>query len=231
MRHLCGVLGLFLASAPAWGGASPPLPIGGQFQVNSYTTNGQYRPAVSLSAAGDFVVIWDSAGSAGGDTSSSSIQGQRYAVGGAPLGGQFQVNAYSTGNQRLPAIALSAGGDFVVAWQSYGSSGGDTSSYSIQGQRYAVGGAPLGGQFQVNTYTTNGQRYPAVGLSAGGEFVVAWQSAGSGGGDTSSYSVQGQRYAAGGAASGAQFQVNTYATSSQSFPAVSLSAGGDFVVA
>jgi hypothetical protein len=32
--------------------------------------------------------------------------------------------------------AQAADGDFVVVWASYGSSGTDTSNYSIQGQRY-----------------------------------------------------------------------------------------------
>ena len=77
---------------------------------------------------------------------------------------------------------------------SLGSSGGDTSSYSVQGQRYAAGGAALGGQFQVNTYTTAGQYFPAVASDAEGDFVVVWQSDGSSGGDTSYTSVQGQRF-------------------------------------
>ena len=59
---------------------------------------------------------------------SFSVQGQRYAVGGAALGGQFQVNTYSTSNQFLPSVASDAEGNFVVAWTSLGSSGGDTST-------------------------------------------------------------------------------------------------------
>ena len=65
------------------------------------------------------------------------------------------------------------GGDFVVVWQSYGSSGGDTSYSSVQGQRYAAGGAALGGEFQVNAYTTSTQRYPSVGRMPRG---ISWWS-------------------------------------------------------
>lgn len=93
------------------------------------------------------MVVWCSGGSSGGDTSSSSIQGQRYAAGGAALGGQFQVNSYTTSYQRYPAVALSANGDFVVVWESDGSIGGDTSGYSIQGQRYLVTGELRGKVF------------------------------------------------------------------------------------
>mgnify|MGYP003493377137 CR=1 FL=1 len=49
--------------------------------------------------------------------------------------------------------------------------GGDSSDNSIQGQRYASGGAAQGGQFQVNTYTTSSQYLPAVSLAADGAFV------------------------------------------------------------
>ena len=210
----------------AAGGAA----LGGEFQVNTYTTSNQQYPSVASDAEGDFVVSWHSDGSSGGDTSLYSVQGQRYAAGGTLLGGQFQVNTYTTSDQRYLSVASDAEGNFVVVWQSTGSSGGDASSTSVQGQRYAAGGALLGGQFQVNTYTTNDQRYPSVASDAEGDFVVVWQSNGSSGGDTSSTSVQGQRYAAGGAPLGGQFQVNTYATSGQFFSSVASDAEGDFVV-
>ena len=205
--------------------------LGGEFQVNAYTTNFQQMPALALDADGDSVVVWESNGSSGGDTSFTSIQGQRYAADGATLGGEFEVNAETTSFQLLAAVAMTAGGDFVVVWQSYASSGSDSPSYSIQGQRFAAAGVPLGGQFQVNTYITSQQTSPAVALDADGDFVVVWQSDGSSGGDTSLYSIQGQRFAADGAPLGGEFQVNSYTTSTQNFPAVALAADGDFVVA
>jgi len=54
-------------------------------------------------------------------------------------GGEFQVNTYTTSYQENPAVALDAAGDFVVVWGSDGSSGTDSSSYSIQGQRCQFG--------------------------------------------------------------------------------------------
>src|SRR5687767_9530204 len=38
-----------------------------------------------------------------------------------PIGSQFQVNTYTTNWQNLPAVAMDGDGDFVVAWNSYGS--------------------------------------------------------------------------------------------------------------
>ncbi|MGB5400218.1 MAG: hypothetical protein WBO71_08385, partial [Thermoanaerobaculia bacterium] len=127
-------------------------------------------------------------------TSDWSIQGQRYDSGGAPVGGEFQVNAYTTSSQLNPSVAVEPQGDFVVVWTSYGSYGTDSSGESIQGQRYDSGGAPMGGQFQVNAYTTTSQRRPAVAVGADGDFVVVWDSGGSFGTDNSSRSIQGQRF-------------------------------------
>ncbi|MBP9146485.1 MAG: hypothetical protein KBI44_18540 [Thermoanaerobaculia bacterium] len=230
MRSRCRRLGfLLLVAAPVWA-QSPPLPVGGQFQVNTYTTGFQGYPSVASDAEGGFVVVWDS-DSSSGDTSYSSVHGQRYAAGGAALGGQFQINTYTSGTQFSASISSNAEGDFVVVWSSDGSSGGDTSNSSVQGQRYTADGAALGGQFQVNTYTTSIQFNPSVASDAEGDFVVVWASYGSSGGDTSYGSVQGQRFAAGGAALGGEFQVNTFTTSRQQYPSVASAADGDFVVA
>ena len=76
-------------------------------------------------------------------------------------------------------MAAAADGDFVVVWDSYGSSGTDTSSISVQGQRYASDGSAQGAQFQINTYTTAVQDSPCVAAAADGDFIVVWNSMGS----------------------------------------------------
>jgi hypothetical protein len=185
---------------------------------------------VAASPSGDFVVAWDSNGSAGTDTAYRSIQGQRYASDGTPQGEQFQVNTYSTNYQRFPSVAADAGGEFVVVWHGFGSYGTDQDGYSVHGQRYASDGSAQGAEFQVNTYTTLFQSNASVAAIADGAFVVVWQSYGSYGTDTSSFSVQGQRYASDGSAQGAEFQVNSYTTSDQGNPSVAREADGDFEV-
>ncbi len=211
--------------------ASSGAPIGVEFQVNSYTTSGQSYAAVASDAAGNFVVVWQSYGSAGDDSSDWSVQGQRYASSGAEIGGQFQVNSYTTNVQHSPAVASDANGNFVVAWASWGSNGTDKDFYSVQGQRYASNGDAIGDEFQVNSYTTNVQHSPAVASDATGNFVVAWKSKGSNGTDYDACSVQGQRYASNGAEIGDEFQVNSYTTGGQYAPAVASDATGNFVVA
>lgn len=211
--------------------AANGTPLGAQFQVNTYMTDHQRYPSVAVDGAGNFVVAWESEGSFGSDQSSTSIQAQRYDVSGAPLGGEFQVNSYTTNYQRNPSVAADNAGSFVVAWASYGSSGSDQSAHCVQAQRYDANGAPLGGQFQVNTYTTVEQGYPSVAMNGAGNFVVAWQSYGSGGSDQSEWSIQAQRYSANGAPVGGEFQVNTYTTNYQRFPSLAVDAAGNFVVA
>jgi hypothetical protein len=203
---------------------------GSQFQVNTYTTDSQGHPAVAMDSDGNFVVVWDSFGSDGGDTSFFSIQAQRYDSVGAMQGNQFQVNTYTTNHQFRPAVSLDSDGDFVVVWESVGSYGSDTSSISVQGQRFNSVGAAQGSQFQVNSYTTDAQIIPAVSLDSDGDFVVAWQSYGSYDTDNN-FSIQGQRYNSAGTAQSGEFQVNSYTTDYQGSPAVSLDSDGDFVVA
>ncbi|HZM17625.1 MAG TPA: hypothetical protein VFE28_16645, partial [Candidatus Krumholzibacteria bacterium] len=205
-------------------------PLGSQFQVNTFETNTQWRPSIACDPAGNFVVTWESTGSSGTDNSSTSIQGQRYAANGTPLGGEFQVNTYFLSDQQRPAIAADAAGNFIIVWTSLGSVGNDISDTSIQGQRYATDGSPVGGQFQVNTHTVSTQNKSAVAYDGSGNFVAAWESNSSQGSDNSMYSVHGRRYAANGTALGSQFQANTFILNNQSSPCVVVEPSGSFII-
>jgi hypothetical protein len=68
---------------------------------------------------------------------SQSIQAQRYASNGSTLGGEFQVNTVVSDYQYTPSVAAH-NGKFVVAWSGVGTLGTDTSSLSLQGQRYSL---------------------------------------------------------------------------------------------
>ena len=156
---------------------SAGTPLGPEFQVNTYTTGQQIRPAIARDALGDFVVVWEDSYN-GHDGSSSGIFGQRFDGSGMPIGGEFQVNTYTTSEQVDPSVATDDLGNFVVAWQrGYYGDTGDGSGSGIFGQHFSTGGVPLGFEFQVNTYTTSYQHQPRVGAAAGGDFVVAWEGA------------------------------------------------------
>src|SRR5439155_1490486 len=160
-----------------------------EFRVNTVTTGSQLRPAVGMSAAGDFVIVWDT-----GDGSGTGIAAQRYSAAGVPQGGEFRVNTLIAGNQYAPAVAMDAAGDFVVAWQS-GSVGvsQDGSGLGVFAQRYSAAGVAQGPEFRVNTFTTGDQNFPAIAIDAAGDFVVAWSSYNQ---DGSDYGVYHKRYSA-----------------------------------
>ncbi|MGH7342160.1 MAG: hypothetical protein ACREKH_16845, partial [Candidatus Rokuibacteriota bacterium] len=195
------------------------LPLGGEFLVNSYTTGLQFAPAAMSDAAGRFVVVWGSAGSSETDLHGTSIQARRFDAGGTPVGGQFQVNSYTTGNQYQPAIAVDDSGDFVVAWTSEDGTN-DAYAVSTQAQRFDAGGSAMGAQIQVSFPTADNQRRPQVAREPGGGFVVVWESDGSLGPDVVGTSIQGHRYDASGVPVGSQFQVNSYRNLDQRRPAV-----------
>jgi hypothetical protein len=209
------------------------LPIGPEFQVNTYTTGTQRLPRVATRPGGGFVVVWESAsyyGSQDGD--GSGVFGRRFDAAGTPLGDEFQVNSYTTGYQRSPAVAADPGGGFVVAWQSGAYfAGQDGDRDGVFAQRFDAAGAPMGAEFQVNTYTTGGQVAPAVAIDGGGNFTVVWTSSTYGiGEDGDRAGIFGQHFAATGDPLGEQFQVNTYTTGPQFAPRIAASPTGEFVV-
>jgi len=140
-----------------------------------------------------------------------------------PIGSEFQVNTYTTGDQDYPAVATGAAG-FVVVWQSAGQDG---SFAGVFGQRFADTGARIGSEFQVNAFTTGSQAVPVVSSDPAGNFVVLWQSPAR---DGSRTAVIGRRYASTGAPVGSEFQVNTYTTNYQQDVAVAADSAGGFVV-
>ncbi|MEN0049100.1 MAG: T9SS type A sorting domain-containing protein [Bacteroidota bacterium] len=196
-------------------------PNGGEFRVNTFTTGDQDDPSVAMNSDGDFIVVWESAGQ---DGSNNGVYAQGYNNAGAPIGGEFRINTFTTGNQDDPSVAVDNNGDFVVVWESAGQDGSDDGIY---GQRYNSNGAALGGEFQVNTYTTDNQTDPSVATDQDGSFVVVWESDGQDGSDSGIY---GQRYNNDGTLNGEEFQVNTYTNDGQINPSIATDGNGDFIV-
>jgi hypothetical protein len=195
---------------------------GGEFQVNSHTTDAQTSPSVAMAGTGNFVVVWRSDlqdGSAGG------IFGQRYDASGVPQGSEFQVSSYTTENQYVPDVAMDADGDFVVVWNSYGQDG---EGEGVFGQRYDASGVPQGGEFRLNSYTTGRQMVPFVDMDAGGNFVVGWSGESH---DGSEWGALVRVFDASGTPSGGEFLVNSYTTGIQAYPSPAYGANGTFVVA
>jgi hypothetical protein len=221
LKNPLPALVLSLVSASA---AQAQLAAGPEFHVNTYTTDGQYSPAVASDGSGNFVVVWTS--QAGQDGDLTGVFGQRYNAAGVPQGPEFRVNTYTTQQQLAPAIASDANGNFVVAWASYQDPDAAYFTLGIYAQRFDAQGAPLGGEFRVNTYTSHNQHTVAVGMDASGNFVVTWES------DFQADQIDlfGQRFDAAGVPQGSEFQVNTYTTGFQQVPSVAVVPAGNFLV-
>ena len=209
--------------------SSDGSPLGDDFQVNSYTTGPQTNARVAMDSEGDFVIVWQSDGSGGTDPG-ASLQGQRFASDGSSVGGEFQVNEWTTGYDRLPDIAVDSTGRFVVVWSGPIALGTDDDGYSVQARRFASDGSPVAGQFQVNTYTTSDQAFPTVAYQENGDFVVVWNSYGSVAYPNQA-GARGQRFTSDGGALGASFQINVPNASYQLLPSLAVAPGGDFTVA
>ena len=68
----------------------------------------QLRPDAVALKDGGFVAVWESVGQ---DGDLEGIFGQRYDASGAPIGGEFRINAKPSGSQRSPSVAaLNDGG-------------------------------------------------------------------------------------------------------------------------
>lgn len=161
------------------------VPQGSEFRVNTFTPGSQTLPHAAMDPNGNFVITWESNLQ---DGSSWGIYAQRFSAAGMPLGSEFRVNTYTNNSQFMPSVACDSAGRFVITWCSDGQDG---SGQGIFAQRYDATGAPIDGEFQVNTYTPLNQRVPAVATDPAGDFVIAWNSYGQ---DGSGYGFYAQRY-------------------------------------
>jgi hypothetical protein len=194
-------------------------PQGTEFTVNSFTLGYQDTPAVAMSPAGDFVVLWMSQSQ---DGDGDGVFGRRFSSLGVAQASEFRVNTSTTGDQFSPQLAMHTDGSFVAVW-----TGLDGSEHGAFARRYDANGQPRGAEFQVNSYTTGRQIVPSVALDPAGDFVVAW-----GSGPPGYYDVIARFFDAAGRPRSAAFQVNSFTTGHQRLPAVAALPGAlTFVVA
>lgn len=201
--------------------------------VNTTTIGSQNNPSVAMDAAGNFVVVWQSALE---DGSGTGIYARRYNASQknwAPEGA-FLVNTTTAGNQSLPKIAMDAVGNFAIVWQStdgVNSSNGSTST-GIFGRCYSANGVALGTVFQINTVSDYNQFSPVIAMNATGQFVVGWVSDHGvtiNAADTEK-SIFARWYNASGVPLGStEMLVNVYTKDAQEHPSVGIDSKGNFV--
>lgn len=177
------------------------LPAGFPIEVNTNTSGRQSVAAAAMHQDGSFVVVWHShVDSFPFDI--ETIRLRRFAANGSPLDSEVQVNTYTTGGRKNPAVAMASDGGFIVVWDSAGSAGTDGSSTSIQARRYSAAGEAVGAEFQVNSVTTGPQTDPDVAITADDGFLVVWTST------PDLYSrIRGQRFGSDGSTSEPELEV------------------------
>ncbi len=170
----------FLSSSNIW--------LAGDVLVNTFSRNAQVNPVVATLGGSNAVVAWASFNQA----SSNSLQdvyAQVLSATGQKIGGEFQVNQFTSFNQRNPAVAALSDGRFVVTWISeqqrvapvlmpmaIGPASTTLSlsaSVDVYARIFTAGGQPATDEFPVNT-ALNPCSAPSVAAGSDGGFVVAW---------------------------------------------------------
>ena len=137
------------------------VPVGGEFQVNSYTTGRQEYQKIDCGGDGSFVVAWQGATTDNPGVFNTAFVA-RYDGSGMKLGTDFEFPTGMCATSRSRSkVCRDTSGDVVAVWQEAG----------IRGQRFDSSGSVLGTELQVS----GGGSYPDVGCANDGDFVVIWQ--------------------------------------------------------
>ena len=211
MRALLTAVVLVAAGAHSWA----QVPAGGEFQVNTYTTERQIGPWPAIDADGNFVIVWD--GRQQGGTGPGGF-GQRYAADGVPIGTEFRANA--AGAVDRTRAVFGSHGSFLLTWARSVA----PDPFDVYARLFLADGTPAGPEFRVNLVTADYQYRPAATSLSNGDFVVAWNNFANPDG-----TIVARRIDRGGAPVGAEFQVSQLPGQTH-FPTVASWPGGFVVV-
>jgi hypothetical protein len=229
-------------------------------QVNTYTADQQVDPAVAALPDGSAIITWSSYGE-NGSGSMWGVYARRLTAAGtvkkADNGGstkQFLVTQYTSFNQRNPAVAALAGGNYVIAWvseQERSAGSVDVYSRSITATNSTVGPA-FGAGGSVDVYAriftaagvpvtdeilldsgTNLCSSPALAALNDGGFTAVWAEK-----DSlvlsNGWDIWGRAFSASGSpeegSEGGEFRINTYLYGDQYQPKIAAGPSGSLVV-
>lgn len=155
-----------------------------EFLVNT-NINPCANPSVAVAADGSFMVAWTERNLANlaDDLDVFARTFSSTGVGGTLL----RVNTHVYGDQYAPRISV-IGGDYLVVWTSLGQDG---SREGVFGQFVHENGAPVRGEFRMNTTTLNQQMQPVVASDGVDQFLAVWTSYA---GASSGFDLFAQRY-------------------------------------
>lgn len=196
-------------------------PVGDEFQINVFTDGDQEDLDIAVDGAGNFVVVWESAGQ---DGSLDGVFGRRLDTDGQPVGGEFAVNTFVPGDQDNPNVAVRSDGTFVVVWEDNTQFDDD----SIWGRFFDSSGVPTTAPFQAET-ATGIQFLPRVAFDGAGHAVIVWE--GEESGDPFQADVYYRVFDDAGQPLADQDVVPMLDEGNQTLPVVAFGSGGEGVVA
>jgi hypothetical protein len=202
----------------------------GDIRVNTYTADQQIEPAVAAMPDGSAIITWQSYGE---DGSMWGVYARRLNPNGTPMvvkkgagTKQFLVNQYTTYNQRNPAVAVLANGNYVITWISEQERA--PGSIDVYARIFNSEDVPVTDEIPINS----GSNYcatPAVAPLNDGGFTVVWAQK-----DlavpTNSWDIWGRAFSASGSPEVADFTINTYLYGDQYGPKIAAGPAGSLVV-
>jgi hypothetical protein len=204
----------------------------GDIQVNTYTADQQVAPAVAALPDGSAIVTWASYGE-NGSGNMWGVYAHRLTAAGKAIKAdndgstkQFCVTQYTAYNQRKPAVATLAGGNYVIAWVSEQER--SFNSVDIYARIFSPAGVPVTDEIAVNSGTSACDA-PAVARLNDGGFTVVWAER-----DavvvTNGWDVWGRAFSASGSPEVSDFRINTYLYGDQYAPKIAAGPSGSLVV-
>ena len=202
---------------------STGAPLTDDLIANTFKDNNQQNPVAYFlpDNLNRFIIVWESYGQDSTDQS-SGIFAQMFAINGAKIGKEFQVNTITTGDQIQPAVAGEPNGNFVISW---------TDSNNIFIRRFGSNMKPIGEEFLgMPNDDTKEQSHSSLTFFANGDFGVVYQS-NSDNIDGDGFGIRLVRFDFNGAQVGFSWVINRYYKSDQTKPQiVSLPTGGFMVI-
>ena len=199
-------------------------------RLNTRIADAQMNPSVAALPDGGAITTWQS----------YNQDGSMWGVFARKLTGagkfatprEFQVNQFSAYNQKEPAVATLANGDFVIVWVSEQEK--SATSVGVYGRIFTSAGvadatAQEGNEFEINT-GTDVCGSPSVAPNSDGGFTVVWNQKDSVE-PTNSWDIWGRQFSASGSPETAQsYRINTYLYGDQYAPKIASGPTGSMVV-
>lgn len=193
-------------------------------RLNAYITDQQIDPDVAALPDGSAIVTWASYGQ---DGSMFGVYARRFkATGAGTTAKEFLVNQYTSYNQRSPAVATLANGNYVIAWVSEQER--YFNSIDIYARIFTAAGVPVTDEIAINT-TANPCANPAVAPLNDGGFTVVWAQ-NDASVPTNGWDVWGRPFSSEGMPEATDFRINAYLFGDQYRPKIASGPSGSLVV-